>query len=89
MKETIFNVTIACDLCLRRKDPGQPKLQRKGLVSEYPLQKVYIDLTGPLSVTKAGKKYLLAAVDGFSKWSALIPLKSGSTEVIGNALLKE
>ena len=60
--------------------PGQPKLHRKGLVSEHPFQKVYIDLTGPLLVTKAGNKYLLAAVDGFSKLSALIPLKSGATK---------
>ena len=67
MKETIFNVTTACYLCLRRKDAGQPKLQRKGIVSEYPFQKIFIDLTGRLPVTKTGNKYLLAAVDGFSK----------------------
>ena len=78
MKETILHATITCGFCLKRKDAGQPKITKKGLFSEYPFQKVFIDLTGPLPVTKAGNKYILAIIDGFSKWSALIPPQVGS-----------
>jgi len=87
MKRDIFSVVNSCTFCLERKTPGDLKIQQKGLFSEYPFQKVFIDLTGPLPTTKSGNRFLLGIIDGFSKWAELVPLKNGTAEEIADAIM--
>ena len=46
-----------------------------------------IDIAGPLPVTKSGYRYILGVVDVFSRYIALIPLRStGSNKIIKTLL---
>ena len=44
--------------------------------SGYPLQTVFVDLVGPLSVTSQGNQYILSVEDGYSRFIRLYPLKN-------------
>jgi len=87
MKNHISSVVSSCKFCLQRKDGGQFNHEKKSLESEYTFQKIYADITGPLPITKNGYRYILAIIDGFSKWTSLIPLKSLSSINVKKAFL--
>ena len=88
MKETVLHTVQCCQWCLQRKDGGNVKFEKKRLYAEYPYQKVFLDLTGPLPMTNCGNRYILAILDGYSKWATLIPLKNANAETISRAFLK-
>jgi len=87
MKDDVSSVINSCKFCLQRKDGGQFQHEKKSLESEFPFQKIYADITGPLPMTKKGYSYILAIIDGFSKWTSLIPLKSLSASEVKSAFL--
>jgi len=87
MKNDVSSVVTSCRLCLQRKDRGQFNHDKKSLESEYAFQKIYADITGPLPTTKNGYKYILAIIDGYTKWTSLIPLKSVTSISVKNAFL--
>jgi len=88
MKQSILNVVQQCKWCSQRKSKGQTRELKKGLYSEYPFQKIFLDLTGPLPTTKTGFRYILAVIDGYSKWTSLIPLKSCNARDVVNGFLQ-
>jgi len=89
MKNDIKSVVSSCSICLERKDGcGKLRHDSKGLYAKFPFEKVFMDITGPLPTTNNGDKYILGLVDGFSKWIALIPLKTGSAKEVAENLLK-
>ena len=59
-----------CAVCCSRKSHA-PK-RRAGLQTVqvgYPLQTVCVDILGPLPETETGSRYVLVAVDHFTKWA--------------------
>eukprot|EP00731_Ephydatia_muelleri_P034416 Em0059g1a len=58
-----------CPACSQRKTPTPKNLAPLQIVTvSSPMQKVAIDILGPLPITLAGNKYILVAADYFSKW---------------------
>ena len=57
-----------CTLCASRKGPGR---RQRGLLQQYnvgaPMERVAIDVLGPLPQSRNGNKYLLIAMDYFTK----------------------
>jgi len=49
-------------------------------VPEEPWATVCADLFGPLPRSKHGNQMLLVLIDRFSKWTELVPLRSGTAE---------
>ena len=54
-----------------------------------PMQMVAIDLLGPFPTSPAGNKYLLVAVDYFTKWVEAYPLPNMETTTVPTALVNE
>ena len=66
-----------CDLCVQCKDrQGMSKQPMKCTQTFRPFERIGIDICGPFSKTKYGHSYILVIVDYFSKFCALVPLKS-------------
>ena len=59
---------------------------KSSLEAEYPFQNIFIDITGPLPISKNNPRYILAIVDGFSKWTSLIALKTESALEVTDAI---
>lgn len=80
----------SCDLCQRSK-PLNYTVKGKTM-SHKPtkkLEKVSIDLMGPLPTGRGGTHYILAMLDTFTKYIKLYALKRATTRTILNRIIKE
>ena len=55
----------------------------------FPMQSVYVDLVGPLSVTAQENKFILSVQDGYSRFISLYPLKNKTAQEVVNKLSTE
>lgn len=52
-----------------------------------PLERIAVDILGPLPRTNKGNRYLLVVGDYFSKWSEAIPIKDQEAIAVANKLV--
>jgi transposase InsO family protein len=87
MRGDIFQYVRKCHLCQRAK-PAQNT--RVGLHNAEPparpMDKVFVDLVGPLTRTKRGNSAILAILDGFSKFVLFYPVRKMSVQVAVDCL---
>ena len=66
-----------CDICASRKMPSKkPKFSMKQYNVGAPIERVALDIVGPLPKSKRGNKYILVACDYFTKWTEAWPMKN-------------
>ena len=70
MKDSVSNWCQKCQVCAKKKYPSK---KNRGTLRQYhvgsPLERVCIDILGPLPRTSSGNKYILVVTDSFSKWA--------------------
>lgn len=77
----------ACHLCALSKPAQNTKLGFLASdVASRPMEKLFIDFVGPFPRSKAGNTMLLVAVDAFSKFVWLIPLRKATASLTVQAL---
>ena len=79
-----------CAVCNRQKKGcrvarGEQQLFHAG----YALERVHIDIMGPLMETQKGNKYILVIVDQFTKWVEAFPLKNQLAETVAGVVVRE
>ena len=80
----------ACVACNQRKGPQRrTKPPCKQYLSSTPLQRMAMDILGPLPLTERGNKYVLVCGDYFSKWMECIPIPNQESETIADALVEQ
>jgi exodeoxyribonuclease III len=77
----------SCFLCQRRKTP-QPKRQglTGSLAAQSPLDTVGFDIVGPFAADKHGNKYVLTAVDHFTRFPIAVPMPNKEHATVAHAL---
>ena len=79
-----------CDLCASKKGP---KAKQKSPLQLYstgePMERVAIDVLGPLPETDRGTKYILIAMDYFSKWPEAYALPNQEAVTIADVLVSQ
>lgn len=87
MKDRIDSYCKLCDSCQSRKPA---KLTRAPLgqdpVSE-PMEKVTLDILGPLPVSHRSNRYILVISDCFTKWTECVPLPDQEAATIATAFV--
>ncbi|CAC5393515.1 unnamed protein product [Mytilus coruscus] len=87
------DVEIFCEECLTcatRRNPA--KHLRAPLVSVKtgaPLEKIAMDILGPLPTSSRGNKYILVISDYFSKWTKAFALRNHKAKTIAKKLVEE
>ena len=61
----------------------------KQFIVGAPLERIAVDVLGPLPVSEKGNKYLLIVGDYFTKWVEAYPLENQRAGVVAEVLVKE
>ena len=79
-----------CDLCASRKGPAQ---KQRGPMKQYnvgaPMERIAIDVLGPLPLSHRGNKYLLIVADYFTKWPEAYPIPNQEAVTVATVLVEE
>lgn len=59
-----------------------PRAKLKQFHSGVPLERVHMDILGPLPITKNRNKYISMVIDQFTKWLECYPLPNQGAEAI-------
>lgn len=73
-----------CEVCKLVKPPNKtlrPPMGRQ-IITERPFQRIYMDLLGPYPRTKMGNSSVFVAIDHFTKYIFLKPLKKATSSAI-------
>ena len=79
-----------CKQCSSRKGPkSRPKMTLKSYPSGEPLQRIAMDIMGPLPTSNAGMKYVLVIADYFSKWVEIFAIPNQEAKTVAKILVGE
>jgi len=81
----------SCKACARRKSKGA---QAAVPIQAYegpttPWARTHMDLTGPVTTSTKGNKYILVVKDALTRYVETVPLKTNTSEEVAEALIRE
>jgi transposase InsO family protein len=83
MSRDVKNFVVGCEICnqnkKRNKTPRSPLTQYH---AGGPMERVHLDVLGPLPKTPRGYEYCLVMVDQFTKWVECIPMPNQTAETV-------
>ncbi|OMJ29935.1 Pol polyprotein [Smittium culicis] len=86
--ELVKDVIEECDLCQRYSNKNQRNHELVPIISKKPFDIVGIDAIGPIQpITKSGNRYILTAVDYFSKLPIALAVPNINSSTMINFLL--
>ncbi len=88
MFEDIRNYVKTCDDCQRRGG-----LQKNNIIhpipAKAPFQRIGIDIVGPLTITRRGNRYIVTAMDYFTKWPIAKALKEATAKAVSKFIYQK
>ena len=87
IRSDIKNYVNKCFPCAERKSASKKKQPPIHITATKPLEKIMIDISGPLTASKNGYRYILGIVDVFTRFVMLIPIRNISSQSIVNILI--
>ena len=88
MRETVQEYCRSCDKCFARKPKKQTNKAPLGTyISGEPMERVAMDILGPLPITKQGNRYILVITDLFTKWTEAVAIPDQESKTICTAFI--
>ena len=79
-----------CDSCAARKPPQKkPRSAMKTYNVGAPLERVALDVLGPLPESERGKKYILVVADHFTKWTEAYAIPNQEAATVATKVVEE
>ena len=86
---TCHDYCSACLTCGKCKSRGKtPKAPLQPIASGYPMQRVHIDVIGPLPKSKKGNMYILTVQCSFTKWIEAYPLRNQKAKTCAESIVR-
>ncbi|KAK6304839.1 hypothetical protein J4Q44_G00254250 [Coregonus suidteri] len=86
-KRDVEDFCRRCDNCTARKGPpGRSHAQLQQFPAGAPMERVGVDVVGPFPTTDSGNRWVLTAMDYFTKWPEAYALPDQEAETIVDAL---
>ena len=90
MNKSIVEYCRKCDKCAARKPSNQRNRAPLGqYVVGEPMERVAVDILGPLPVTEHGNRYILVLVDCFTKWTEAYAIPDQASLTITRVIVNE
>ena len=90
MNSSVYHYVRTCAKCSTNK---KPRRRRRAKLGQYhvgaPMDRVMIDILGPLSKTPHGKMVIIMLIDQFTKWIECFPLPDQSAELVAKTIVDE
>ena len=87
------DVELWCRQCKessQRKSPSKrPRAPTMPVRTEFPMERIAMDILGPLSFSHRGNKYVLVVTDYFTRWSEAHPLPNQEAITVARILVDE
>ena len=88
--EDIRRWCTSCDLCASRKGPQRKNRAPMGQYNVgLPMERIALDILGPLPLSESGNQYLLIIADYFTKWPEAYPLPNQEATTVAKVLVNE
>ena len=78
----------SCNKCQKRNKP-KGKNELHSIEAKEPFYMVGIDFVGPLPITEKGNKYIIVAMDYFTKWPEAKAVKEATAKEVSTFILEE
>ena len=79
-----------CETCEKTKPSTKSnKAPMKKCISDRPMQRVAIDVLGPLTETTNGNRFIIIVSDYFTKWTEAYAVPNHKAETIANKIIQE
>uniref|UniRef100_A0A1B0GHP0 RNA-directed DNA polymerase n=2 Tax=Lutzomyia longipalpis TaxID=7200 RepID=A0A1B0GHP0_LUTLO len=86
----VRDFVATCQKCGEKKGPQR---KTRGQLSPTaigcPFERIAVDITGPFPITTRGNRYILVAMDYFSKWPEILPIPDQTAETVARALVEQ
>ena len=90
MRNDIQDWCRKCSVCAARKPPG---LMRKAPLKKYqvgvPMERVALDVLGPLPLSRDGNRYVLVVSDYFTKWAEAYAIPDQEAKTVATAFVNQ
>ena len=90
MRQDVTEWCKVCQVCCAKKGPQRRmkaplQLHQMGA----PMERIAVDITGPLPVTASGNRYILVAMDYFTKWPEAYAIPNQEATTVARKLVDE
>ena len=90
LRRDVESWCVRCDLCASRKKPSKTsRAPMKSYNVGAPMERIAIDVMGPLPTTDRDNKYILVISDYFTKWTESYPMPNQEAETVANVVVRE
>ncbi len=88
MYEDVRGYVQTCDTCQRRGNLKANNILHL-IEPKAPFQKIGIDIVGPLTITKKGNRYIVTAMDYFTKWLIAKVIKEAIAKIVSKFIYEK
>lgn len=90
MKKDIEKYVKSCNICQLNKS-GKSTRMKMTIVTpaNYPFEKVYLDIVGPLPITENGNKYILTVMDDLSRYMNGYPIPDQEAATVTQTFMSQ
>ena len=88
-KEDIVRWTQFCDPCQKRQDIGRGRAPLQQLAVGMPMERMALDILGPLPETIRGNRFVVVIMDYFTKWAEAFALVNHKAATVADCLVTE
>ena len=90
MRSDVKEWCRSCSVCCAKKGPqGKPQAPLQIYTAGAPMERVAVDIAGPLPVTSSGNRYICVAMDYFTKWPEAYAIPNQEATTVARVLVDQ
>ena len=82
MEDDVREYVKRCDTCQKRRVGKDKEYSSSAIIKTQPFHHIGIDVMGPLPITLTGKRYIILAIDFFTKWTEAVAVNEANAQNI-------